>query len=110
MTVSQLCNECGFEIINLEEDREVNGGVYCCDLLSFVMGRAPADGAWFTVMGNLNAVAVASLSDVACVVLCEGSTMDQLGLAKAKEQGINVCRVSAPIFEAAHKAFQVLSV
>ena len=108
MTVSQLCKECGFEIVNLEEDREITGGVYCCDLLSFVMGRAPADGVWFTVMGILNAVAVASLSDVACVVLCEGIPMDEPGLAKAKEQGINILRVSMPIFEAAHKAFQVL--
>ena len=108
MTVSQLCKECGFEIVNLEEDREITGGVYCCDLLSFVMGRAPADGVWFTVMGNLNAVAVASLSDVACVVLCEGIPRDEPGLAKAKEQGINILRASMPIFEDDHKAFQVL--
>jgi len=108
MTVSQLCKECGFEIVNLEEDREITGGVYCCDLLSFVMGRAPADGVWFTVMGNLNAVAVASLSDVACVVLCEGIPMDAPGLAKAKEQGINICKVSMPVFEAALKAHQLL--
>jgi hypothetical protein len=103
-----MCDQCGFEIVNCEEDREITGGVYCCDLLSFVMGRAPADGAWFTVMGNLNAVAVASLSDVACIVLCEGSTMDEPGLAKAKEQGINICRAAMPIFQAAHTVFQKL--
>lgn len=108
MTVTQLCEACGFELVNLAEDREITGGVYCCDLLSFVMGRAPADGLWFTVMGNLNAVAVASLSDVACVVLCEGIAMDEAGLAKAKEQGINLCRVGRPIFEAALQAHQLL--
>lgn len=108
MTVTQLCEACGFELVNLAEDREITGGVYCCDLLSFVMGRAPAGGLWFTVMGNLNAVAVASLSDVACVVLCEGIAMDEAGLAKAKEQGINLCRVGRPIFEAALQAHQLL--
>lgn len=108
MTVTQLCEACGFELVNLAEDREITGGVYCCDLLSFVMGRAPADGLWFTVMGNLNAVAVASLSDVACVVLCEGIAMDEAGLAKAKEQGINLCRVGRPIFEAALQAYKLL--
>ena len=45
---------------------------------------------------------------MACVVLCEGIPMDEPGLAKAKEQGINILRASMPIFEAAHKAFQVL--
>ena len=108
MTVSQMCQQCGFKAEHLAEDRENTGGVYCCELLSFVMGRAPADGVWFTVMGNLNTVAVASLSDVACVVLCEGISMDEPGLAKAKEQGINICSVPSPIFEAAYRVHQLL--
>src|SRR5699024_3555956 len=36
--------------------------VFCCDLLSIAMGKAPADGVWVTVMGNKNTLAVASLT------------------------------------------------
>ena len=30
-------------------DREISR-VFCCDLLSIAMGKAPADGVWVTVM------------------------------------------------------------
>ena len=43
--------------------REVTGG-YAGDLLSFVMGRAPENSAWYTVMTNVNVIAVAVLTDV----------------------------------------------
>lgn len=70
-----------------ETDRAVTGG-YCGDLLSWVMGRAPAHAAWITVMGNVNAIAVAVLKDLACVVLCENATPDREALARAEEQGV----------------------
>lgn len=81
-------------------DRPVTGG-YCGDLLSWVMGRAPADAAWMTVMGNVNAIAVAVLADLACVVLCEGAAADTEALAKAADQGVTVLRTDATIFETA---------
>ena len=43
MTVKELAAACGFDTACGEGDREITGGVYCCDLLSIVMGRAPAD-------------------------------------------------------------------
>lgn len=108
MTNADLAARCGFSPINpCGEDREIHS-VYCCDLLSFAMGRAPADGAWFTVMGNLNTVAVASLTDVACVVLADGASMDEAGLAKAKQQGIPLYATSLPVFEAALAVHRLL--
>ena len=62
ITVRRMAEECGFSVLAGADalDREADR-VFCCDLLSFVMGRAPADSAWVTVMGNVNAVAVAGL-------------------------------------------------
>ena len=70
MTVKQLLDQTGWKLAQEEGpdlDREINC-VYTCDLLSFAMGRAPADSAWVTIIGNVNAIAVASLADVACIV------------------------------------------
>lgn len=39
-------------------------------------GRAPQNSAWVTVMGNVNAVAVAVLADTACIVLAENAPLD----------------------------------
>ena len=62
MTVQQLTDALSLTIFSLEEpDRPVTGG-YCGDLLSWVMGRAPADGAWLTIMSNVNVAAVAALA------------------------------------------------
>lgn len=78
-------------------------GLYACDLLSLVMGKAPADCAWLTVMGNLNAVAVATLADIGCIILCHGMPMDTEGLTKANEQEVPVFMSMEPVIETARK-------
>lgn len=88
-------------------DRAVTGG-YCGDLLSWVMGRAPADGAWLTIMSNLNVAAVASLTDVSCVVLTEGVRPDASLLQKAQAQGINLLGSAASTYECALALSQAL--
>lgn len=91
-----------FELLNEgdELDREVTVP-YCCDLLSIAMGRMPQGAAWVTVMANINALAVASLADAACIILAEGSSFDKSTIEKAKEQGITVLRTELPVFDTA---------
>ena len=91
-----------FEVLNIgnDLDREVTVP-YCCDLLSFAMGRMPQGAAWVTVMANTNALAVASLAEAACVVLAEGGNLDESDIAKAKEKGITVLRTELPVFDCA---------
>ena len=101
MTVRELCENAGFETICMPDgDREVSG-CYIGDLLSWVMGRAQEDNAWVTIMSNINVIAVASLSDVACVILAEGVTLDDELKATAEQKGINVLKTELPAFEAA---------
>ena len=80
--------------------------VFCCDLLSIAMGKAPADGVWVTVMGNRNTLAVASLTDTACIVLAEGVSLDEGSLAKAEEEGIAVLSTDLPSFDIALEIYQ----
>ncbi len=109
MKVNEIINECGFKVRNVGDnsDREISVP-YCCDLLSIAMGRMPADSAWVTVMGNMNTLAVASLADAACIILAEGSNLDEPALQKAKEQGITVLATELPIFDAALMIYQRL--
>ena len=90
MTVLELCKAADLKILSLPNpDREVCGA-YIGDLLSWVMGRAKEDNAWLTIMSNINVIAVASLADVSCVILCEGVSLDDETTATAKEKGINI--------------------
>ena len=72
-----------------DSSREVTG-VYIGDLLSWVMGRAECGDAWITIMSNINIVAVASLADVACIILAEGVVLDENVCTTAQQKGINV--------------------
>jgi hypothetical protein len=75
--------------------------VYCGDLLSHVMGSAPEGAAWVTVMNNINVIAVASLTDVACVVMAAGSLPGEDIIARADEQGIPLFASAEQIFDTA---------
>ena len=86
-------------------DREVTR-VFCCDLLSIAMSRASSGSVWVTVMGNKNTVAVASLTDTACIVLAEGVSMDADSLEKASEEGIAVLSTELPVFDMALRIYQ----
>ena len=109
MTVKELVDRQIFRVVNLGEelDREVTK-VFCCDLLSIAMGKAPADGAWVTVMGNVNTIAVATLADVSCVIMAEEVSLDEVARARAKEQVVTVLATEEPVFEAALKVYQEL--
>jgi len=101
MTVYELANACQFNILNLPEpDREING-VYIGDLLSWVMGKAQYDNVWITIMSNINVIAVASLSDVSCVLLAEDVTLDNEVLSTAKQKGINILSTPMSAYDAA---------
>lgn len=99
MNTRELPAACGFEPLVPGEDREIEG-IFTGDLLSWAMGRAKEGDAWFTVMGNVNAVAVAALADCACIVLCHGAALDEVARQRAQENGVQVLATSLPEFEA----------
>ncbi len=90
MTVGELAKLDGFTALCCEHPERVVSGGYCGDLLSWVMGNAAAGDAWVTIMTNENVIAVASLVDVACAVVCEGCTVPDGMLALAREKGVNL--------------------
>lgn len=95
MTPIEFAEKYGLEVASKGEgDARSISGVYCCDLLSMVMGRAKEDNALITIMGNVNTVAVGVLADVSCVILCEGIRLDDACLQKAIDQ--DVCILYSP--------------
>ncbi len=109
MTIQDLINRQIFHVVNVVEDLSLDiTAVFCCDLLSVAMGKAPMDGAWVTVMGNVNTIAVATLADVSCVIMAEGAVLDEVGRARAKEQGVMVFSTEDPVFEAALKVHEMM--
>ena len=79
-------------------DREITGGCVG-DLLSWVMAHAKPGDAWVTVMGNVNAVAVASLTDCACIILADSAELDPEAAAKAEARDVVVLRGEQSAFQ-----------
>ena len=103
MTVLDLQRALSLRPVSLpEDDREVEG-VYIGDLLSWVMGRAQSGNVWLTIMSNLNIVAVATLSDVSCILLCEGVVPEESVRSTAEAKGINILATDMTAYETAKK-------
>ena len=101
MTVKELPEQSGFGILCPGDPEREISKVYCCDMLSIAMGRAPADGAWVTVMGNVNSVAVGALADVSCIIFAEGVQPEEACITRAQQQDICLLATELPVFEAA---------
>ena len=91
MLVKDLVEKFELEVAGGENglDREVTGG-YCGDLLSEVMGNAPAGCAWLTVQGHQNIVAVAVLREMAAIIISGGQKPDEETIQKAEQENIPV--------------------
>ena len=96
MTIRELMPliEAVNETDNADLDREVLCG-YTCDLLSWVMGHGQEGMAWVTVQTHMNVIAVALLSDMACVIMPEDIEMEQESIEKAKAEGM--CVLKSPL-------------
>lgn len=82
----------------LSEDREVTCG-YVCDLLSWVMSHGDSGMAWVTVQTHMNVIAVAVLSEMACVILPESIDMEEESLAKAVSENMVVLQSPLTAFD-----------
>ena len=96
MKLSVLEKELNLKLLTKSdyEDREVKG-CYVGDLLSWVMGRAQSGNVWITIMSNINIVAVAELTDCACILLSEDVVPDENVIEKANSHDIII--MSSPM-------------
>lgn len=104
MKVSELIKKLNMTVLTDPDfsDRDISG-CYIGDLLSWVMGKAQPGDAWITIMNNVNIVAVASLTDVACIILCEGVSADETVINKANNEDIIILKSDETAYSLATK-------
>lgn len=108
MTVRELSDRLSLKPLSMADETRDCQGAYIGDLLSWVMGRAESGNVWITIMSNINIVAVASLADVACIVLAEGVTPDEGVCAVAEQKGINILSTERSAYELATELAGIL--
>ena len=100
MTIQELSTilDATCQTPDLPQDREVKCG-YVCDLLSWVMARGQAGMAWVTVQTHMNVVAVATLMEMAAVIVPEGISVPEDVLDRAAGEGIAVLSSEKTAYE-----------
>jgi predicted transcriptional regulator len=84
-------------------------GGYTSDLLSDVMGFAVHQQVWITLQTHKNVLAVASLKDLAAIILVKGFEPDEDMLIQANEEGIPVLGTSDSAFIISGKLYNLLT-
>ena len=103
MNVKEFAEKLDLKVlVEGDTEREITG-CYIGDLLSWVMGRAQENNAWITIMSNINVAVVASLADVACVILTEDVSLEDDVLKVCNQKGVNMLSSSLSSFETAIK-------
>lgn len=100
MNLGKIVRQLGLEV-QVDGGRlnaEVHGG-YASDLISDVIANAREGDLWVTLQTHQNTIAVASMKDLAGVVLVNGRQPEEDTLRKAKEENVPLLVCSLPAFE-----------
>ena len=110
MTVKDIIEKMNLKVYSGENNlgNEIKGG-YVSDLLSDVMGFAQEGHAWVTLQTHKNVIAIASLKELACVILVKGNKPDDDMLEQAKEEDIPVLGTTEQTFEVAGQIYKYLT-
>lgn len=93
---------------NVDTNREVVGG-YASDLLSWVMSHAKENQIWITIQSHQNVVAVASLLNLAGIIVADGANVDEETINKAIERNVPIYTSNKPIYELCGMLYKLLT-
>ncbi|GHT52388.1 hypothetical protein FACS1894106_1010 [Spirochaetia bacterium] len=108
MTIREAAASLGAEIVQAEfEDSDLEGA-YTSDLLSDVMANAKDGGALITIQAHKNTVAVATLVNIAAIIICNNRPLPEDMLTAAKDEGIAVLLTKENQYTVSGKLYALL--
>jgi predicted transcriptional regulator len=110
MRITDIIRELDLKIIsgNNGLTNEITGG-YVSDLLSDVIGNAREGNIWITVQTHQNVVAVASLKDLAAVIIVKGLLPESDTIEKSNIENIPVLSTETDTFNIAGRLYELLN-
>ena len=108
MKIKDIVEKLGMRVETTKEDldREVKGG-YASDLLSDVMANSKDGDIWITMQVHPNIIAVATLKDLAGIVIVQGRKPDKETIEKAQGENIPILVSDLQAFEIAGRLYQM---
>ena len=109
MKVNELVERLGLKVLSGEKglDREIDG-CYISDLLSDVMGNAMEGNIWITLQTHKNVMAVASLKELACIILVKNLMPNDETIEQSNDEDLPILQTSLPTYEIAGLVYNLL--
>jgi predicted transcriptional regulator len=110
MTVSDIVKKLNLTVESGEQglNREVNGA-YVCDLLSDVMGNANEGQVWITLQVHKNVMAVASLKELAAVIIVKDLRPTTECAEQSNIERIPILSTNLGTFEITGELYKILN-
>lgn len=111
MKLSEIINNCDLKIIT-KSDIEIDfgknvSGVYMGDLLSDVIANAKKDNIWITIQTHLNIIAVATLKELAAIIIAMNKSITEEVIQKANEEKIILLSTDKTSYEISGKLYKL---
>jgi len=108
MTLQELTQKLGLQSAasSISLDREVTGG-YASDLLSDVIANSQKSNVWVTLQTHVNIVAVASLKELAGIVIVNGRKPESKAIEKARQEDVPILLTNLEAFEIVGRLYQI---
>ncbi|MGM0606947.1 MAG: DRTGG domain-containing protein [Candidatus Muiribacteriota bacterium] len=102
MTFEEIKNIINLDVLTGEppENKEISSG-YVSDMLSDVMANIGENSVLITILAHENTIAVASLKEIALIILVNGRKPDKKTVQKAREEDVIICSTKKNAFETA---------
>jgi predicted transcriptional regulator len=107
MKVKDLVKKAGLDVlVEGDMDKEI-GRAYVSDLLSDVMANTEAGGIWITIQTHTNIIAIATLNELAAIIISSGKEPADEAFKRAQEEGVNILGTAETSFEVAGKLYKL---
>jgi predicted transcriptional regulator len=110
MTVSEISEKLNLKVLSGNDGCNKNvDGAYVSDLLSDVMGNATEGQIWITLQTHKNIMAIASLKELAAVILVKGLLPAKDCELQSNVEHIPILSTDLETFEIAGKLYSVFN-
>ena len=108
MTLKDVVDKLRMKVETAEESlqQEVKGG-YVSDLLSDVMAQSKPGDIWVTLQAHPNIIAVATLKELAGIIIVQGRKPDEETVVKAKSENFPILVSDLQAFEIVGRLYQM---
>lgn len=104
MTVSDIIKELNLTPLTGPFERKVKGG-YASDLVSDVLANGKEGDVWVTIQIHQNIVAVASLNEVAAVIISGGRKPEESTITGAIREKVTILSTPMSTYEVVGKLY-----